>query len=155
MRDARKWSLAPLCDGGGVNGEAGGVELHVLGWGRSAHTGFMSAESGAAVDAPDDGNVQCWCCSTVGPCDRMVHLGDHPKVHLCLRCAPFMNQQAWRIEDDVRHGLRLGLATGSAMVRRAAVAMGIGAATAGRRRGGDLGVRPRRAAGLGAEPAEP
>lgn len=75
-------------------------------WGGDAHTGLMSAEPVTAVDAPDDGNVRCWCCSTVEPPDRMVHLGDHPEVHLCLRCAHVVRQQAWQIEDEGRDGLR-------------------------------------------------
>ena len=45
----------------------------------------------------------------------MVHLGDHPEVRLCLRCAHFVHQQAWQIEDQggdgpggrVRDGLRI------------------------------------------------
>jgi hypothetical protein len=34
----------------------------------------------------------------------MVHLGNHPEVHLCLRCAHFVHQQAWAIEDEGKHG---------------------------------------------------
>ena len=69
-----------------------------------AHTGLMSAEPVTAVDLPDDGDGQCWCCGTVERPDRMVHLGNHPEVHLCLRCAHFVHQQAWQIEDEVRGG---------------------------------------------------
>ena len=36
--------------------------------------------------------------------DRMVHLGNHPEVHLCLRCAHFVHQQAWEIEDQGKRG---------------------------------------------------
>ena len=74
-----------------------------------AHTGLMSAEPVTAVDVPDDGDDgdgddQCWCCGTVERPDRMVHLGNHPEVHLCLRCAHFVHQQAWQIEDEGRGG---------------------------------------------------
>ena len=69
-----------------------------------AHTGLMSAEPVTAVDVPDDGDGQCWCCGTVERPDRMVHLGNHPEVHLCLRCAHFVHQQAGQIEDEVRGG---------------------------------------------------
>lgn len=65
----------------------------------------MSAEPVAAVDLPDDGNVECWCCGTVDDPPRMVHLGNHPEVHLCLRCPHFVHQQAWEIEDEGRGGL--------------------------------------------------
>ena len=65
----------------------------------------MSAEPVVtAVDSPEDGSVQCWCCDTVDAPDRMVHLGNHPEVHLCLRCAHFLHQRAWEIEDGGRRG---------------------------------------------------
>ena len=52
---------------------------------------------------------------TVGNPERMVRLGDHPEVRLCLRCAHFVHQRAWQIEDQggggpggrVRDGLRI------------------------------------------------
>ena len=34
----------------------------------------------------------------------MVSLGNHPEVHLCLRCADFVHQRAWEIEDHHRGG---------------------------------------------------
>ena len=34
----------------------------------------------------------------------MVHLGDHPEVHLCLQCAHFVHQRAWQMEDLGKHG---------------------------------------------------
>lgn len=57
---------------------------------------------GYPVDAADDGKgmVLCWCCRTVEISDRMVHLGHHPEVRLCLRCAHFVHQQAWQIDDQ-------------------------------------------------------
>ena len=71
-------------------------------WGRTLD--HMSAEPVISVINPhDDGSVQCWCCNSVDPPDRMVHLGNHPEVHLCLRCTHFVHQQAWEIED---HGMR-------------------------------------------------
>ena len=59
---------------------------------------------GQASDAPEDGSVQCWCCDTRTASNQMVHLGNHPEVHLCLRCAHFVHQQAWAIEDRERRG---------------------------------------------------
>lgn len=65
----------------------------------------MSAEPvSTAVDRQDDGTVQCWCCDLTDAPDRMVRLGNHPEVHLCLRCAHFVHQQAWRIEDSGKQG---------------------------------------------------
>ncbi|TWP36823.1 hypothetical protein [Leekyejoonella antrihumi] len=56
------------------------------------------------IDPPGDGRIQCWCCGTVDAPDRMVHLGNHPEVHLCLRCAHFVHKQAWEIEDGGKRG---------------------------------------------------
>lgn len=64
----------------------------------------MSADPLPAVDEPDDGSVGCWCCGTTDDAHQMVHLGNHPEVHLCLRCAHFVHQQAWQIEDDGKTG---------------------------------------------------
>jgi len=61
----------------------------------------MSAEPViTAIDSDDGGSVQCWCCDCIDAPDRMVHLGNHPEVHLCLCCAHFVHQQAWEIEDE-------------------------------------------------------
>lgn len=42
---------------------------------------------------------QCWCCGTTDDPDRMVHLGNHPEVGLCRRCARWAAKQAWEIDD--------------------------------------------------------
>jgi hypothetical protein len=61
----------------------------------------VSADSNITAIGSDDGaNVRCRCCDTVDAADRMVHLGNHPEVHLCLRCAHFVHQRAWEIEDE-------------------------------------------------------
>ena len=60
----------------------------------------MSAEPAATVHPHGERSVECWCCDTTADPDRMVHLGSHPEVHLCLTCAHFVHQQAWEIEDD-------------------------------------------------------
>ncbi len=64
----------------------------------------MSAEPVTAIDLHEEGRVQCWCCGSIGDPDRMVHLGNHPGVHLCLGCAHFVHQQAWQIEDEGQRG---------------------------------------------------
>lgn len=56
------------------------------------------------VDPPGDGRIQCWCCGTVDAPDRVVQLGSHPEVYLCLNCAHFVHKRAWEIEDGVRGG---------------------------------------------------
>jgi len=65
----------------------------------------MSAEASiAAIDLNDGGNVHCWCCDTSDSPDRMVRLGNHPEVHLCLQCPHYVHQQAWEIEDEGKRG---------------------------------------------------
>ena len=64
----------------------------------------MSAEPATAIDLHEDRDVHCWCCGTTDAPARMVHLGNHPEVHLCLGCAHFVHQQAWEIEDAARRG---------------------------------------------------
>jgi hypothetical protein len=67
----------------------------------------------AAVES--DG-VRCWCCGRRTPSDAVVHLGNHPEVVVCLRCAHFVHQRARAIEDAqrpspagrMRDGLRAG-----------------------------------------------
>lgn len=34
----------------------------------------------------------------------MVHLGDHPEVHLCSQCAHPVHQRTWEIEDEGKDG---------------------------------------------------
>jgi ribosome-binding protein aMBF1 (putative translation factor) len=41
----------------------------------------------------------CWCCGQQPASEYLVHLGDHPEVGVCLRCAHFLHQQARRRED--------------------------------------------------------
>ena len=49
-------------------------------------------------------HATCWCCGQTQPADRVVHLGNHPEVTLCLQCAHFVHKQAWEIEDRDRSG---------------------------------------------------
>jgi hypothetical protein len=64
----------------------------------------MSAEPITAIDSHDKGDVECWCCDTSDIPDRMVQLGNHPEVNLCLQCAHYVHQQAWVIEDEEQRG---------------------------------------------------
>jgi hypothetical protein len=90
---------------GAVMPKTGGAPQGLPGAEPGAHTGDMSAEPiSTAVDTHDEGNVQCWCCDVSDAPERMVQLGNHPEVHLCLRCAHFVHQQAWEIEDEGTRG---------------------------------------------------
>lgn len=47
----------------------------------------------------------CWCCGQQKPDVQVVHLGNHPEVVVCLRCAHFLHQQAWSREDAAHPSL--------------------------------------------------
>ncbi|MEO7351300.1 MAG: hypothetical protein ABIW17_05315 [Marmoricola sp.] len=75
----------------------------------------MSAESViTAIDSHDKGEGPCWCCDTSDIPQRMVQLGNHPEVHLCLQCAHYVHQQAWQIEDEGKRGPGAFVRTSSA-----------------------------------------
>lgn len=57
-----------------------------------------------AVDYQGSSSAACWCCGSVSDPDRMVHLGNHPEVALCLQCARWASKQASAIEDHARTG---------------------------------------------------
>lgn len=58
----------------------------------------------AAVDDADIPPEQCWCCDVVDDPVRMVHLGNHPEVALCVGCGHWASKQAWEIEDYGKSG---------------------------------------------------
>ena len=41
----------------------------------------------------------CWCCGQEHMSEDMVHLGEHPEVDVCLRCAHYLHRQARGRED--------------------------------------------------------
>jgi hypothetical protein len=46
----------------------------------------------------------CWCCGSLNDPERMVHLGNHPEVALCLGCARWTAKEASEIEARDRAG---------------------------------------------------
>lgn len=57
-----------------------------------------------ATDETPDGPSACWCCGMPEDATRMVHLGKHPEVTLCIRCAQSISKMAREIEDRARTG---------------------------------------------------
>jgi hypothetical protein len=57
------------------------------------------------VEERVSGDAECWCCATTYPVDAMIHLGNHPEVTVCRRCAHFLHQQARALEDAETDGL--------------------------------------------------
>jgi len=68
--------------------------------------------------------AECWCCGMVQPPDRMVHLGNHPEVMLCVRCGRWAANQAWAIEDRDRSGPAVSLRDALRNARRYVVDQG-------------------------------
>ena len=46
----------------------------------------------------------CWCCGAISTPTELVHLGNHPEVVVCTRCAHSLSKWAWEIEDRGRSG---------------------------------------------------
>jgi hypothetical protein len=55
----------------------------------------------AAETATKETGSSCWCCGQFYPDDELVHLGSHPEVVVCGRCARFLARQA-RANEDAR-----------------------------------------------------
>jgi hypothetical protein len=49
-----------------------------------------------------DGAATCWCCGAGLSLGRIVSLGNHPEVEICLPCAHFLHRQANAREDAMR-----------------------------------------------------
>src|SRR3954454_6543810 len=78
----------------------------------------------SAVTAVEDefaSEAECWCCGVSEDSDRVVHLGNHPEVTLCLRCARWASKQANEIEDGSQSGLAVMLRDRARFVRRVVV----------------------------------
>jgi hypothetical protein len=62
----------------------------------------MTVQAAQLLHGESDGMMRCWCCGRLRPADAVVHLGDHPEVHVCFRCTHFLHQQARGHEDALR-----------------------------------------------------
>ena len=62
------------------------------------------SELRTAADDADMFAPQCWCCGAIDDPTRLVHLGNHPEVTLCLPCAHAVSKWAWEIEDQSKTG---------------------------------------------------
>jgi hypothetical protein len=57
-----------------------------------------------AVEDAQPARSECWCCGAIDDPTRLVHLGNHPEVALCIRCAHSVSKWAWEIEDQSKSG---------------------------------------------------
>ena len=72
----------------------------------------------------DPAESECWCCGVVDDPRRMIHLGNHPEVSLCIRCGHWAAQQAWEIEDRDKSGPLVTARDSFRGVRRRVIAHG-------------------------------
>lgn len=68
---------------------------------------------------------ECWCCGNIESDNRLVHLGNHPEVVVCVRCAHSLHNWAWAKEDQVKHGPRAQGRNALRGVRRAVMDKGL------------------------------
>jgi hypothetical protein len=59
----------------------------------------------AIEDADAISPSECWCCGMTQPTDKMVHLGNHPEVAICVKYASSVKNWAGEIEDQARTAL--------------------------------------------------
>lgn len=77
-----------------------------------------------AVDEAPHSRSECWCCGMVEDPARLVHLGNHPEVTVCIRCAHSISKWAWEIEDQSRPGMAARARDQFRSVRKAVVQRG-------------------------------
>jgi hypothetical protein len=73
-----------------------------------------AAETAQATD-----DVACWCCGNKYPADRVVRLGSHPEVAVCVGCAHYLDRRAKEHEPVTAATQRMRGAAGAA--RRAVI----------------------------------
>lgn len=78
----------------------------------------------AAVEGQESRQAQCWCCGTLQEPTKLVHLGNHPEVVVCIRCAHSLSKWAWEIEDQARTGPAVRARNGIRRLRRTVVQHG-------------------------------
>lgn len=77
-----------------------------------------------AVEDEFASRSECWCCGDVEAPEKLVHLGNHPEVTLCLQCARWVGMQADGIEDRSRTGLAAMLRDRARFARRVVIQRG-------------------------------
>ncbi|MGH3823192.1 MAG: hypothetical protein ACRDRA_10220 [Pseudonocardiaceae bacterium] len=48
----------------------------------------------AAEQRKPTGHSDCWCCGKIFGEDKLVRLGEHPEVGVCLQCATWLKRRA-------------------------------------------------------------
>ena len=81
-------------------------------------------DSGTAVEDQNPSLSQCWCCGITTDPARLVHLGNHLEVAVCIRCAHSWSKWAWEIEDQTRTGPAVRARNGIRRLRKTVVRHG-------------------------------
>ncbi len=81
-------------------------------------------EAKIAGQAEPPRRPECWCCGTIEDPTRLVHLGNHPEVTVCTRCAHSISKWAGEIEDQSRTGVAVGARDGFRRLRKTVVQRG-------------------------------
>lgn len=77
-----------------------------------------------AVDDEEILPSQCWCCGAIDDPGRLVHLGNHPEVAVCIRCTRSLHKWGRELEDQGRTGLPVRVRDRFRQVRKAVVRRG-------------------------------
>jgi hypothetical protein len=73
---------------------------------RAARRRIPDMTTRTAIDTADTGSrSECWCCGCFESQGRLIHLGNHPEVTLCVRCGYWMRTRAQEVEDQSRTGV--------------------------------------------------
>jgi hypothetical protein len=67
---------------------------------------------------------QCWCCGNIEPEQNLVHLGNHPEVAVCTRCAHSLHTWAWAKDDQAKSGAGVRARNAFRRLRRAVMEKG-------------------------------
>jgi hypothetical protein len=78
----------------------------------------------AVVEGEEPSSSQCWCCGSIEHPGKLVHLGNHPEVGVCIRCAHSLSKWAWELEDQTRTGLAVRARGGIRRLRKTVVQRG-------------------------------
>lgn len=68
--------------------------------------------------------MECWCCGITAEADGLVHLGNHPEVTVCPRCARSLAKWAGEVEDRTRTGPAVAVRARFRQLRRTVVRHG-------------------------------
>jgi hypothetical protein len=81
----------------------------------SAHVATQREAGGPSI---------CWCCGAIEDPSRLVRLGNHPEVAVCVRCAHALSKWAWEIEDRSRTGIAVRARDQFRLLRKAVMRRG-------------------------------